>query len=87
MKGSRRMPILYCHEKYLKMVQEILDTWCYDYNDRVSFNVYDLQYMFRVLKNTVAGDNVWPGGFAAREIEKDINAYSKGISCDVSDFF
>ncbi|XP_018579635.1 protein maelstrom homolog isoform X2 [Anoplophora glabripennis] len=86
MQGSRRMPVLYCHERYMKMVQEILDTWCDDYQEQVFFDVYDLQYMFRVLKNTVAGDNVWNSDtFGNREIEKDVYAYAKGISCEYHD--
>ncbi|KAJ8976825.1 hypothetical protein NQ317_011821, partial [Molorchus minor] len=67
MDGSKRMPILYCEEKLMKMVQLVLDTWCADYRDQHT------------------GDNVWPSEtFSIREIEKDVNAYAKGICCERS---
>ncbi|KAJ8951000.1 hypothetical protein NQ318_006384 [Aromia moschata] len=84
MEGSKRMPILYCNERDMKLVQDVLDVWGMDYGGGPSeFKVYNLQYMFRILRNTVASDNVWPSDtFSNREIEKDVNAYAKGITCE-----
>ncbi|KAJ8929484.1 hypothetical protein NQ314_017816 [Rhamnusium bicolor] len=65
------------------MIQLVLDTWCMDYQDNCNINVYNLQYMFRMLRNTVARDNVWhTDTYSAREIEKDVYAYAVGISCE-----
>lgn len=48
------------------------------------FKVFNLEYMFRVLKNTAAGKVVWPSDtFSVREIEKDVYAYSADITCEV----
>lgn len=67
------------------MVQRVLDNWCIDFGeDTTLFNVYNLQYMFRILRNTVAGEPVWPSDtYSLREIEKDVYAYTKGIACEV----
>lgn len=66
------------------MVQQVLDAMCYDFESQDTFKVYNLQYMFKVLRNSVAGDIVWPTDtYSIREIEKDVNAHSKGLSCMV----
>lgn len=85
LRGSKRFPPLYAHEKMIKMVQNILDNWCYDLGeDRPLFKVYDLQYMFRILRNTVANQTIYPSDtYSAREIEKDVYAYTTGICCEV----
>nr|XP_023029609.1 protein maelstrom homolog [Leptinotarsa decemlineata] len=82
--GSRRMPILYTTERNMKMIQHVLDTWCYDYDeDTPLFKVYSLEYMFRILRNTVAGDDVWTTDtFSTREIEKDVYSFARGICCE-----
>lgn len=68
----------------LKMVQQVLDTMCYDFESNDTFKVYNLQYMFKVLRNSAAGDVVWPTDtYSIREIEKDVNAHAKGLSCQV----
>lgn len=85
--GSKRFPPLYTDEKMLKMVQHILDTWCYDFGESAPlFKVYNLQYMFKDLKNIVANANVWPTDTPAkREVEKDAYAYTNGICCEFHD--
>lgn len=69
----------------LKMVQEILDTMSYDIEGKENlFKVYSLEFMFKVLRNTAAADIVWATDtYSVREIEKDVNAHAKGISCEV----
>ncbi|XP_057651568.1 protein maelstrom homolog [Diorhabda carinulata] len=82
--GSKRYPPLYVDEKMMKMVQSILDNWCYDFGeDRPLFKIYNLQYMFRILRNTVANETIYPSDtYSAREIEKDVYAYTAGICCE-----
>ncbi|CAG9819542.1 unnamed protein product [Phaedon cochleariae] len=83
--GSKRMPVLYADEKMVKMVQHVLDMWCYDFHEQKPlFKVFNLQYMFRLLRNIVAGYNVWvTDTYSAREIEKDVYAYTGGLSCEI----
>ncbi|VEN46933.1 unnamed protein product [Callosobruchus maculatus] len=84
--GSKRLPVLYTHAKQMKMVQQVLDTWCDDFGERLLFQVYNLQYMFRVLRNAVARSNMWSSDtFSDRVIEMDKFAYSKGICCAYHD--
>lgn len=73
----------------IKMVQQVLDTMSFDFEEQDNqFKVYNLQYMFKVLRNSVAGDIVWPTDtYSIREIEKDVNAHTRGISCEVKYVF
>nr|CAI5827176.1 unnamed protein product [Callosobruchus analis] len=84
--GSRRMPILYAHAKQMKIVQQVLDTWCEDFGEPLLFQVYNLHYLFRMLRNAVARSNMWSSDtFSDRVIEMDKFAYSKGICCRFHD--
>lgn len=83
--GSASLPILYAEERHMKMIRQVIDAWCSDFNeDPTQFKIYNMQYMFRVLKNTCHGENVWPThSYSVREIEKDVYAHTTDIACDV----
>lgn len=67
------------------MVQQVLNGISYELDGRDDlFRIHNLQYMFKELRNHVAGEKVWASEtFSAREIDKDINAYAPGICCQV----
>lgn len=84
--GSKQFPVLYADEKTMKMVQHVFNMMAFEYDGKEdAFKIYNMQYMFKVMRNIVAGDEIWPSDtFSVREIEKDVNAHAKGISCEVN---
>lgn len=51
----------------------------------VSLNVYSVEYLLFILKNSCAGEQVWPSiSLSTSEIQKDVYAYTMGIGCEVS---
>ncbi|CAG9830036.1 unnamed protein product [Diabrotica balteata] len=81
--NSKNFPPLYAKKDIVKMVQHVLDSWCTDFDEPPLFKVYYLQYMFQVLKNSVANDNVWPlYSMAETEVDKDLYSHTAGICCD-----
>lgn len=84
-----KIPPLYADERSMKMIQQVLDNWCEDFDEQENlFKVYSLEYMFRVLKNTSANKIVWGSDtMSAREIEKDVYAYTVNIACEVKDIY
>ncbi|XP_028143294.1 protein maelstrom homolog [Diabrotica virgifera virgifera] len=80
---TKKFPPLYAKKDIVKMLQHVLDTWCADFDEPPLFKVYYLQYMFQVLKNSVANDNVWPlYSMAETELDKDLYSHTVGICCE-----
>ncbi|RZB39135.1 Maelstrom domain containing protein [Asbolus verrucosus] len=78
-----KLPILYADEKTFEMTTKVFDNFCEKFHFADEIKVYNLQYMFFALRNTAAGQNVWPTEtFSYTEIEKDVYSYCPNISCE-----
>lgn len=50
-----------------------------------SIDVYSIEFLLYVLKNSCAGEQIWPTlTLSTTEIAKDVYAYTMGIGCEVT---
>ncbi|KAL3282473.1 hypothetical protein HHI36_005656 [Cryptolaemus montrouzieri] len=82
--GSEKLPVLYAAENNLSMVTSVFETWCERFQrNKELFQIYNLQCMFRILRNTVAGSDCWQSDtMSYQEIEKDVYNYTEEIACE-----
>ncbi|KAK9870477.1 hypothetical protein WA026_008035 [Henosepilachna vigintioctopunctata] len=82
--STDELPILYAAERNLPMVVGVFDDWCDKFGvDPSRIQVYNLQYMFRILRNTVAGIDCWTSDtMSYQEIERDVYNYTPNIACE-----
>ncbi|CAH0560062.1 unnamed protein product [Brassicogethes aeneus] len=81
--GGQDCPILYVKEKYMKMCQNILDSWTAQFNECYFFKVYNLQLMLNELRSTIEQTNVvMANSFGFYEISKDVYSHVSNIACE-----
>jgi protein maelstrom len=90
MKGHTKEDILtvYTKEIILDMTENVIQNFRAEFSMDEKINVYSLEVMFGTLKNTVAGNLVWPTDSTSQnEVEKDVYSYTADIACQFHEDF
>lgn len=79
------MPLLYTDEKYLEMTQKVMNTFSEDFQFNREIEIYKVQFLLFILRNTVGENEVWPTDtFSYCEIDKDVFSHTPDIGCQVN---
>ncbi|XP_976484.2 protein maelstrom isoform X1 [Tribolium castaneum] len=82
-RGKGSDSIVYADEKTHEMITKVIDNFCQEFNYPDEIKVYNFQYLFFALRNSVAARTVWPTEtYSSTELEKDLYSYTPDISCE-----
>lgn len=82
--GRYKVPPMYVEARNKEVVEDVLKNLAIDFgHDEKLFTVYSMEYLFYILRNTVAQRNVFPAeSLSTLELEKDIYDFCQDIPCD-----